>query len=160
MKREALKGTNLRPRNGAPNEGSGKIKSKCRTKNVAELGQDKDIELNVQEIINALPFYVMIVDADHNILETNEAVFNHLGVKREDVVGKYCPRIIHGMDHPFEGCPLEEAVGKNQTVERELWDEKSGRWVRSSIFPIKNPNRDGKNIFPAHCNRCHGAETG
>jgi len=105
------------------------------------------IGLNINDLINALPFYVIILDANHNIIETNEAVFGQLGMKREDILGKYCPAVIHGMNQPFKGCPLEQAVETNQSVERELQDEKSKRWVRSIVYPIKSPGRDGKKLF-------------
>lgn len=103
--------------------------------------------LSITDLINALPFYVMILDANHNIMETNEAVFSQLGIKREDILGKFCPTVIHGIDHPFKGCPLEQAVETNQAVERELQDEKSKRWVRSIVYPIKRPAADGKKLF-------------
>jgi PAS domain S-box-containing protein len=103
--------------------------------------------LAILDILNALPFYVIIVDEEHNILEANEAVYTHLGVKREEVLGKYCPKIIHGIDEPFQGCPLEEAAGTNSAVERELFDQRSGRWVSSAVYPIKTQGWNGKKIF-------------
>jgi len=100
-----------------------------------------------QDILDALPFYVLLVDADHRILEANSAVHTQLGVEREDIIGKYCPLIIHGLKEPFPGCPLEEAAQKNRAVERELFDSRSGRWVRSAIYPTKALSQDGKKIF-------------
>lgn len=107
----------------------------------------KSLDLDILDIINALPFYVIIVDTSHTILEANQAVYTHLGVKPEDIIGKYCPLIIHGTDHPFEGCPLEEAAGKDVAIERDLLDKKTGRWVRSSVFPIKKMTPDGKRAY-------------
>ena len=116
-------------------------------KNDILLSRNKTLSLSILDIINALPFYVIIVDTEHNILEANEAVYTHLGAKREDILGKYCPQVIHGIDHPFEGCPLEEAAEKNQSVETELQDAKTGRWVRSVVFPLKVPSPQGKQLF-------------
>ena len=103
--------------------------------------------LDVPDILDALPFYVLLVDKDHNILEANQAVYRYLGVKRQDILGKYCPRVIHGLNRPFEGCPLEEAAQKNEAIERELFDPKAGRWVMSAIYPTRGLTRDGKRIF-------------
>jgi PAS domain S-box-containing protein len=100
-----------------------------------------------QDILDALPFYVLLVDADHNILEANSAVHTQLGVEREDIIGKYCPQVIHGLKGPFPGCPLEEAAQKNRAVERELFDSRSGRWVRSAVYPTKALTQGGKGIF-------------
>jgi PAS domain S-box-containing protein len=132
---------------GPPEDESNRLKSGTGVKNSTGPGQNQGLGLSVLDIINALPFYVIIVDADHNILEANEAVYTHLGAKREDILGKYCPQIIHGIDHPFEGCPLEEAAEKNQAVVKELQDAKSGLWVRSAVFPLKAPSPEGKQVF-------------
>jgi PAS domain S-box-containing protein len=105
------------------------------------------ITVDVLDILDAVPFYVLLVDADHYILEANSAVQTQLGVKREDILGKYCPLVIHGLKHPFPGCPLEEAAEENRAIERELFDSKSGRWLRSAIYPTRALTRNGKKIF-------------
>jgi PAS domain S-box-containing protein len=109
------------------------------------LGNKSD--LDIRDIFAALPFYVLLVDENHYILEANSAVYEQFGVKREDILGKYCPMVIHGLNHPFPGCPLEEAAKINQAVERELFDEKSGRWVTSAVYPIKGATRDNQRVF-------------
>jgi PAS domain S-box-containing protein len=99
------------------------------------------------DLIDALPFYVMLVDADHHILLANKAVQQDLGLDPQHVVGRYCPKAVHGLDEPFPGCPLEEAVAKGQAVERELFDPPSGRWVRSAIYPTGHQTQNGREIF-------------
>jgi PAS domain S-box-containing protein len=113
----------------------------------ANRGAYAKIRLDVLDILNALPFYVLLLDKDHYILEANNAVYTYLGVKREDILGKYCPMVIHGLEHPFDGCPLEEAAEKNQAIERELFDPRSGRWITSAIYPTTALSQDGKIIF-------------
>jgi PAS domain S-box-containing protein len=110
-------------------------------------GSDTNIGLDILDILDALPFYVLLVDDNHHILEANKAVYTHLGVKREDILGKYCPMVIHGLQQPFQGCPLEEAAEKNQAVERELFDPESGRWAISAVYPITALTRDNKRVF-------------
>jgi PAS domain S-box-containing protein len=100
-----------------------------------------DVELNVSDILEALPFYVMLVDEQHHILQANNAVREHLGLKPEDIVGRYCPEVVHGLKEPWYACPLEEAVEKGQAVEREALDEKSGRWIKSAIYPTRKFTR-------------------
>jgi PAS domain S-box-containing protein len=74
-------------------------------------------------------------------------VNSHLGVKRRDIIGRYCPRVVHGIDHPFHGCPLEESAKKNIAIEREIFDEQTKRWVKSSIYPTRVLTVDGKKVF-------------
>jgi PAS domain S-box-containing protein len=106
-----------------------------------------DISLNILDILNAIPFYVLLVDESHYILEANSAVYKQLGVKREDILGKYCPMAIHGLPHAFPGCPLEDAVEKNKAIDRELFDPQSGRWCISSIYPITATTGYRKRVY-------------
>jgi PAS domain S-box-containing protein len=107
----------------------------------------KETPLQITDILDAFPFYVMLVDEDHYILEANQAVFKYLGVKREDILGHYCPKVIHNLDKPFPGCPLEESVATNKALERELEDPQSGHWLSSAIYPTRITSSNGKKVF-------------
>ncbi len=111
--------------------------------------QDTDTsqDLHILDILDSVPFYVLLIDEDHYILQANKAVRAGLGVEREDIIGEYCPKVVHGLDGPFSGCPLEEAIEKERAIEREVFDEKSGRWLLSAIYPIQGLTRNGKKIF-------------
>jgi PAS domain S-box-containing protein len=105
------------------------------------------VGVDIMDILDAVPFYVMLIDEHHHILQANSAVRTQLGVEPEDIVDQYCPKIIHGLDEPFYACPLEEAVRKGQAVEREALDPQSGRWISSAIYPTGRVTRDGRRIF-------------
>ena len=104
-------------------------------------------EPSVSDILEALPFYVMLVDEHHHILQANGAVRSQLGMEPDDIVGGYCPMVIHGLDQPWHACPLEEAVETGEAVEREAFDETSGRWIRSAIYPLGRRTQDGRRIY-------------
>ena len=99
------------------------------------------------DVLDAFPFYVMLIDEDHYILEANKAVYNYLGKKREEIIGEFCPLIIHGQNEPFPGCPLEESVEKNTAVERELFDDNTGCWSSSAIYPVQALTTKGKRVY-------------
>lgn len=106
------------------------------------------VNLPVQELIDALPFYVMLIDENHYILQANRAVLTHLGLEPKAIVGKYCPKAIHGLDEPYFGCPLEEAVEKGGTVVvREVLDPGTRRWVNSAVYPTDTLTATGKKIY-------------
>jgi len=105
------------------------------------------MRLEIADILDAFPFYVMLVDEDHHILQANSAVQAQLGVAPQDIVGKYCPSVIHGLDKPIDACPLEEALKVNHAVETEIFDANSRRWIRSAIYPTRGSTADGKRIF-------------
>ena len=106
-----------------------------------------DLPLEISDILEALPFYVMLVDEKHQILQANSATQRALGMKPEDIVGKHCPEMIHGTKEPWYACPLEEAVEKGQAIEREAIDQKTGHWIRSAIYPTGKLTPDGQKIF-------------
>jgi signal transduction histidine kinase len=125
-----------------------RMESLTGPKTDVKVRRDKaDIRLDIADLLDALPFYVMLVDEQHHILQANKAVKTQLGMAPEDIIGKYCPGVIHGLDSPIEGCPLEEAVKKNRAVEREIYDEKSRCWIVSSIYPTGGLTADGNKIF-------------
>jgi PAS domain S-box-containing protein len=106
-----------------------------------------DIHLELSDILEAFPFYVMLVDERHYILQANRAVRTQLDMDPQNIVGKYCPTVIHGIDKPVDNCPLEESVASNKAVEREILDPGSGRWIRSAIYPTGGYTADGHRIF-------------
>ena len=103
--------------------------------------------LGASDILEALPFYAMLVDDHHHILQANHAVRKELGLEPEAIVGRYCPAVVHGLDHPWYACPLEEAVAIGGAVEREALDEASGRWVKSTIYPTDCFTGDGRRVY-------------
>jgi PAS domain S-box-containing protein len=108
---------------------------------------DSGIKTNAMDIMDSLPFYVILLDKNHNIIDANEAVNKQLGVNRQEILGKYCPAVIHGLQQPFSGCPLEETVAKNIGIEKELFDDKNNRWVISSTYPTRAHTKEGKRIY-------------
>ena len=53
---------------------------------------------------------VLVIGHDYRIIDVNNTVLNRLGLKREEVVGKYCYEITHRQSFPCSGekhpCPL------------------------------------------------------
>jgi signal transduction histidine kinase len=106
-----------------------------------------DLHLKTSELMDCYPFYALIVDEDHNILQANAAVQTHLELLPEDIVGQYCPKVIHGIDGPFDGCPLEESARTGQALEVEMYDAPTGKWFRSATYPIPNVLIGGRRAF-------------
>lgn len=99
------------------------------------------------EVLDTFPFYILLVDSNHNIQFANKAALSDLGLDPQNIIGKYCPQLVHGLSQPFPGCPLEEAVMLGHSVERELFDEKSARWFNSAAYFTKLRTQDGKVVF-------------
>ncbi len=102
---------------------------------------------HIMDILDALPFYVLLVDSDHSIVYANKAVQKQLGLSPEQIIGGYCPKVVHGVDTQFYGCPLEESVEKGEGVEREVFDNQKKLWLNSAIYPTDRYTLKGKRIF-------------
>jgi PAS domain S-box-containing protein len=99
-------------------------------------------------ILDSLPFYVLLVDSKHNILFANRAVSETLDIEPVDILGEYCPKIVHGLNGPYPGCPLEESLKKGgKAIEKEFYDESQGLWLLSSVYPTGRVTKDGKKVF-------------
>ncbi|OGD10227.1 MAG: hypothetical protein A2Y86_06840 [Candidatus Aminicenantes bacterium RBG_13_62_12] len=106
-----------------------------------------DCDPTIQVVLDALPFYVMLVDAQHTILQVNAAVTKNFGMAPASLIGKYCPKAIHGLDHAFPGCPLEEARSSGCSKENMLFDADRGTWLKSSVHPTTTSTPEGHRIF-------------
>lgn len=97
-------------------------------------------------ILDSLPFYVLLVDSKHHIQFANKAMRLSLGLSLEEITGRYCPEVVHGLDHPYEGCPVREAV-KGQMFEKEHYAEELGCWLLLTAYPTGCKTKDGLDIF-------------
>ena len=96
---------------------------------------------DLQTVLDAFPYYVMLVDSEHTVLMANRAVQDSLGLPREAIVGGHCPRIVHGTDDPYPGCPLEKACARGGSLECELFNDDKGLVLISGVYetPLKSP---------------------
>lgn len=63
----------------------------------------------------------MILDMDMRVLEVNTATEKAVGLKKEEIIGRYCYDIFRCSDHSPQGCPHEKLkVSQNpETMEIE-----------------------------------------
>ena len=100
-----------------------------------------------QNIIDILPYFVMVVDEDHEIIIINDNVKKALEHEKGPIIGSYCPRLIHGTDEPFPGCPLEESIVQGGAVTKELYDPFYGKWITSAIYPLLYKSKNDKRLY-------------
>ena len=84
-------------------------------------------------------------DTDHVIQFANSAVRRTLGLTLEQVQGRYCPQVVHGVDH-YAGCPVAQAI-KGGPVEREFFAAEHGRWLLTSAYPTGARSREGLDLY-------------
>jgi PAS domain S-box-containing protein len=105
------------------------------------------LESEIQHILDALPFYVLLIDSDHKIIAANEAVKRDLQIDSQGLIGAYCPLVVHGSKEPVQECPLAEALENGRAVERELFDARNARWLNAAVYPTPIVASNGKPIY-------------
>ena len=108
--------------------------------------QSRVISAQFEKILDALPFYVLLIDTNHNIQFANNAFRKTYGVALSELEGKYCPRFVHGMNHNFPGCPVEQAIRGGPT-EKEFYSEEHGRWLMTCAYPTGAKTKEGLDIY-------------
>lgn len=93
------------------------------------------IDPGIQNLLNALPFSVQLIDSNHKIVAINEVLKQNLGMDENQLIGKHCSVVIQVLNGPVTDCPLEEAVEKGISIERELFNSDTARWINASVYP-------------------------
>ena len=104
-------------------------------------------KLSYQKILNALPYYVLLVDSEHNIVFANEATAKTFHVDQSKLTGCYCPQVLHGKDHPIVECPLEDSLKTGTAIEKEVHDHEHQRWYLSAVYPTGMKTVKGREIY-------------
>lgn len=102
---------------------------------------------DLKKVLDALPFYVLLVDARHRIHFANRAIRQSLGLSLDDVRGRYCPKVIHQMDSPYPGCPVEDVIRGEPMQEKEYYAPELERWLLTTAYPTGIETAEGHEIY-------------
>ena len=93
-------------------------------------------------VTNAIGNPIMILDRNHRILFSNQAMTNLAGGKKEDIIGKKCYEIIHKSQNPEKGCPMDAslAAGRKGSVADEVEVVVGFQTCLVSCTPVKDEN--------------------
>lgn len=63
-----------------------------------------------ENIFQAIGDPVFILDIDHRIIDANRAAVHAFNTQIEEMKGRQCFRLCHGLESPADGCPVEDIV--------------------------------------------------
>lgn len=101
---------------------------------------------NCEAIINLFPDPFVIIDRQFQIVAANQQYSDHYKISREDIVGRHCYEVSHGIDRPCsengEHCPLERVIktGKPTSVMHIHCTCDKEEHVQLSASPIFDDN--------------------
>ena len=99
----------------------------------------KGIHLDWRNIFHAIGHPAFILDPEYHILKANKATLRATGLDEEALVGRRCHEIIHGMDHPPDGCPMSRVHMSREFETTEMEVQALGGVFLVSCTPVTDP---------------------
>jgi PAS domain S-box-containing protein len=99
---------------------------------------EEDIRRSAEEwerTFNSITDMVSIQDKNFKLLRVNKAYADALGMKPEDVVGRNCYEVIHGLSEPWHKCPHKETLRTLKPAVKEFYEPKLEKYVEASTSP-------------------------
>ncbi len=93
-------------------------------------------QARLPKLLDALPGYVTIIDAQHRIRFANQSFRKLYSVADQAP----CFRVRYGLEHPCQDCPLERIL---TTFEAEEWDESLGDGQCFHVWAVPFTDVDG-----------------
>ena len=110
-----------------------------------KLSKRKSAELELaakewQETFDAIIDIVILVSSDFELLRINRAGCKVVGKKPEELIGKKCYEVMHGLDAPINGCPFAKAKRTKKAEVAEFIQ--GGKHYLATSSPIFNKNHE------------------
>ncbi len=93
-----------------------------------------------QETFDSALDIIALISKDFEILKINKTGYSNIGKKPEELIGKKCYEVVHGLDSPIEGCPCAKALETKSSGTGEVKDH--GRIYMTTASPIWNKNNE------------------
>jgi PAS domain S-box-containing protein/putative nucleotidyltransferase with HDIG domain len=85
---------------------------------------------------DSMPYGVMLLDREFNIIRSNLYVSRLIGIPIEDMVMKKCYELMHGTDRPIEQCSLLRPEDLTNSVPFEYYEPRLNRHFMAYSTPI------------------------
>jgi len=102
---------------------------------------EEKIELAVEEwerTFNSISDLIFIQDKNFTITRVNKSCAAALKLKPEEIIGKRCFEVFHGLDHPWPSCPTVKTQGDFIPHAEEVDDPHIGVPLMVTVSPIFN----------------------
>jgi len=99
-------------------------------------------EAELENIFSSISDMVYFTDRNYTIKNVNQAVLDKVGLERDEVVGRKCYQVFHGMDEPWPACPHHKTVETLSPYVLEVEDEFLKGTFISSTAPMFSHDRE------------------
>lgn len=84
---------------------------------------------------DSMPYGVMLVDNNSNILKANEYIARLYSLPVKELIGRKCYQVVHGRESEIKGCPLKVSLKTLQTESLEYYDKRLNLWFLIHTTP-------------------------
>ena len=141
------------------NQVSAAIENRTLIENVEDTSAELAKQLGIISIsqkewemtFDSITDMVSIHDKEFRILRANKALADHLGMPREEIIGKHCYHLMHNTMMPITGCPHQKTMQDKRVATEEVRDPRTGRLFRISTYPYHS--HDGEYLGSVHIAR-------
>jgi PAS domain S-box-containing protein len=109
--------------------------------------QPQKTQLEWEEIFQAIGHATFILTPEHGVVAANQAAIRATGYSSEELIGKQCHEIMHGVNHPPPCCPLVKMCtsGNFETAEMEV--ETIGSTFLVSCTPVLDDDNNLEKVI-------------
>ncbi|MFA7402564.1 MAG: PAS domain-containing protein [Pelobacteraceae bacterium] len=104
-----------------------------------------------ERIFDAVPELIAIIDPDHTITRVNKAMADRCGVAPENLVGRKCYEVVHGLSQPLAGCPHAKVLLDGQAHSAEIEEPRCNGVFDVTVSPLTA--EEGRVIASVHIMR-------
>jgi PAS domain S-box-containing protein len=104
--------------------------------------QVSQAEQELENIFESISDLVYFNSADYTIKKVNKAVLQKIGRPVNEIIGKKCYEIFHGMKEPWEKCPHHKTLKTKKPFIEEVEDPYLGGIVLVSSSPIFDKSQE------------------
>ncbi|MFZ5908027.1 MAG: PAS domain S-box protein [Nitrospirota bacterium] len=97
-------------------------------------------EQELENIFESISDMVVFVSEDYVVRNINKAVCKRLGKTQEEIIGKKCYEVLHGMHEPWAECPHKKTIDRRKASVEEVEDPFLGGTFITSSSPIFDIN--------------------
>lgn len=112
------------------------------TRDITERKQAEEKLLNAAEewrtTFDSIADLVSIHDKNFKIVRVNKAFADAFKMKYEDILGKNCFEIFHGLKEPMENCPCQLVTETKTVSSVEFFEPALGIYLETTCSPIIN----------------------
>lgn len=120
------------------------LKSRSIVRDIsARVSYRKKLEHSIEEwrtTFDSMPYGVILLDPDLNIMRTNEYFAELTGVPFKEIIGKKCCELLNGMGKPLEGCLLSKIRKINSLETFEFYETRLNEYFMGYMRPVSDEN--------------------